>query len=424
MISNDILQRIGMALLLVGLYTNVGVPISILDRPGGLLLCIGVVFLAYQFSHLLSVINGNVRLLLGSVFGLWSINILISPDWTYLVERVRSLAMLFGSTSVFVAVYVYLVSIEKKTFALLFQSLAILVLLGSFLEIHTFFRDFSEYVRSALYDGSFNYASEDRDLEFIGHIRPCLFTQEPSHVAKFLTFCVAAYGLTSDSRFGVLITSILFIAALLVTGSPTVLTGIFLYFFTVCSMHFANSLSGKLAFALIFFIVMLGYLNIQSVAGWLNIARAQAIANNADASTTIRTAGPAEIAKLTIERYPLTGTGLGARELVQDIVVDVYSRNPNIYVQRIIENPGYAGWGNAFFEFFVYGGFGFSALIVITYARLFYEFTGHYVIGLVAFFCVFVSDSGFAAPRVWTYLAIILASIQHRSSRFGKEFLP
>src|SRR5690606_6753762 len=70
---------------------------------------------------------------------------------------------------------------------------AVIVTILGALEYISMFRAVSDTVRQVLYDNDnqFLYEGDERDLALHGAVRPKVFTQEPSHPAKFVGIALA-----------------------------------------------------------------------------------------------------------------------------------------------------------------------------------------------------------------------------------------
>lgn len=386
-------------------YTNLGISIGGYVA-GAILSLLGLAVFALKSRNGLIDNRGRAFSSVVWICLAWLLGLVFDPLFSDNLEQVKSLALMFSALIVFVSVFRLIEEIGAEKFSRIARLLVVVALLGCALEVYTPFT--TDGVRAALYGESLLYTSDARDIEIFGNIRPKFFTQEPSHVAKFLTFMTCAFGLSSKGTK--LQTMVMFVAGLLLTGSPTIFFGVMIYLLGLHYRHFGRNAAHRLVAVAIVCLLLFIYLNLPYFAQFVPIARAQSIANNTDVSTLLRSSGPAEIALRTMIRYPLSGTGIGARELVQDIVIEVYAKNPYVFIQRFILNPGYSGWGSALFELFVYGGVVFSAVLVALYMRLFWGMTGVLFFPTAAATLILLSDAGFVAPRVWFYIALVLAS--------------
>lgn len=326
--------------------------------------------------------------------------------------RLESTLLIIASTSSIIVIYYILSNVNPLFIRKYIFYLMLFVLIFANLEVNIqFFKYISDLFRHFIYDGAFIYSSDTRDLLIAGKIRPNVFTQEPSHIAKLLAFSICTYGLLiqrTAKKFLVVIS--LFIISIVTISSPTIFLGAILYaylFFFLYGQHQRNRI---IVAYVVLIAIILSYFNLSWVTSFLPGERMNLIAQGLDNSMLTRSEGPKQVLFNILQEKPFFGIGIGAREAVQDVVVSVYSNFDMFYVQNIIENPGYNGWGNAFFESFIYfgliNGFAFFCILGYLMNRLGLPMHGFAAI----FFIIFISDSGFAAPRVWFYFSLVCAA--------------
>lgn len=179
------LTRPLLAAFLLMLYLNLGLDVGASYIGGLFAIASG---LALLFVHTMVRGQGGAGTASLLLFcAAWVITILLSPDpGGFLVEHLLSLALLTGSALAAYGAYRELRTIPIET--ALRWSLAILGVLIALatLEVWTGFRDVSNAVREYLFADRFIYAADVRDIAIAGRIRPNVFTQEPSHLAKAL----------------------------------------------------------------------------------------------------------------------------------------------------------------------------------------------------------------------------------------------
>jgi hypothetical protein len=395
---------------MVCVYTNAGVSIFGTYVHGGLLLILcSVLFFSKVLNGQLLVSRRAIVIVI-KVQLLWLITLFLNPSPQFFLDRAPSFLMLSSSMLVFLVVYALLRSFnERVLFSFLFMAILFL-LIGSALEVYTGFKAFSDDVRGVLYEGLFTYSSDGRDLTMHGKVRPKLFSQEPSHLAKILTYSICAFGVLAQRNRHKFLTILFFLIAYFLTRSPTIFFGVLLYGFIsiyLIEVNHTNKMPILTVVSFSCFVIL--YIGFEEIAAYLPGDRAYAIANGLDSSAIIRIGAAMNIAFETIKEYPVTGFGMGGREFAQEILLSTYEKYPAIYMERFDNGVGYVGWGNAFFEIFVYGGIVISSLIMTYYLKLFKTLMGSAFLGGIIFFCIFVSDSGFTAPRVWFFYALILA---------------
>lgn len=397
---------------LVAGYLNLGIPIGGYYFSGAVTVLFGGLLLAV---HLLLVPSSQASAV-ASRFAIcslaWAATIPFSPDLNgFFTEHLKSLVLLTASTLAAVGVYLEIraVSSPKIEKAALRIFLTLLVL--GILESYTPLRVVSDTFRENVYKGAFIYDSDARDLAISHAVRPKVFTQEPSHYAKALALSLACWVILNRSKNALLLGAGAWLVALFVTGSPTTLLAggaVALERVFRNPPRYVGFARYATRFAMVIAPIVL-LATIQTLASFVPIARMQEIAAGEDNSSVTRTLAPPFIAYETVMKYPIAGAAIGGRELVQDVLVDVYSAYPNYDLQRLNTWKGYIGWGNAFFEIPVYGGLFFTAIIM---AITCWAFTQLYPSALFTFGCFFIIfnfDSGFASPRPWVNFMILMA---------------
>lgn len=410
--SLDRLRTLLLLATLVISYLNLGIPLGGYYFSGAVTVIFGSALLCVHLFF----VRSSQALVVASRFAIcslaWAATIPFSPDlYGFFAEHLKSLVMLTASTLAAVGVYLEIrtVSAPKLEKAALRIFLALLIM--GLLESYTPLRIVSDAFRENVYKGAFIYDSDARDLAISHAVRPKVFTQEPSHYAKALALSLACWVILNRSKNALLLGAGAWLVALFVTGSPTTLLA---GGAVALERVFRNppSYVGFARYATRFAMVTAPILllaTIQTVASFVPNARMQEIASGEDNSSVTRTLAPPYIAYETAVKYPIAGAAIGGRELVQDVLVDVYSTYPNYDLKLLNEGEGYVGWANAFFEIAVYGGLLFTVIIM---ALTFWAFRQIYPSALFSFGCFFVIfnfDSGFASPRPWVNFMILMA---------------
>ena len=118
----------------------------------------------------------------------------------YFYERIKGFLQLFYSIIISLIFYLNIRKWEPRTICYLFLAFVILILFGTFLELFTDFKDVSDDFRENVFKGNL-YDADLRDIYFYGMIRPKLFTEEPSHVAKFYILCLFVWFSLSEAKY-------------------------------------------------------------------------------------------------------------------------------------------------------------------------------------------------------------------------------
>lgn len=403
----QILRRVAFGAFLIALYLNAGITFDGRYFPGVVATATGLVLAALVIPS-----EGAVKkaVLLLAAVSAWTPTILLSPAPSYFLgEHLISLANLAASTVIAYAVFREAITIPAATMHRAATALTGILLIVAILEIYTPFRDLVDAFRVSFYEGGFIYQGVERDVRIAGKIRPTGFTQEPSHFAKGLSVALTAAILTSTSRLRYWYGGAVWLLAVFLAGSPTLL----LAPAVIALVHIfktRRNVTGMLLRAAIIFVPILSLALLEQIAAMLPFARAQAIAMGEDTSTITRSIGPVLIAWNVWLEYPIAGAGIGGRELVTDVVIDVYRQFPGYWIGRLTgANEGYAGWGNAFFEIPAYSGLVCGAFILPALYRSLKVFGGSSLLAFGMFFLVFNFDSGFVSQRPWGYFGLIIA---------------
>lgn len=404
-------RRLLLISFLIALYLKLGIVVAGVYLGGLVAAILGVLLLfihaaCYAYP---AAVRGSVTL--GLTGAAWAITIPFSPDlYGFLEEHLRSLALLIMSLLAAYGAFLELTTVSKGTLRRGAMYIAALLLFLALLETYFYpFKALSDAFRENIFVHGFVYSSDERDILFAGKIRPKVFTAEPSQVAWAITTAVAAAVILSQHRFRYYIGGAALLLGLNVTGSPTMLVGagVILLARAFEPRHSKPS-PARLAVQIVAVLAPVLVLTfVSQIAAFLPFERTQEIARGGDNSTTTRLIAPPLIAAEVIREYPIGGAGIGGRELVTDIVVEVFARFPGVYLDRLEDQEGYAGWANAFFESFVYSGLICGIILFVILIRGLRAFNLQWPLLIGYFFIIFNLGSGFVAMRLWGYFAIV-----------------
>lgn len=316
--------------------------------------------------------------------------------------------------------------LSAKTASILFFALAGAVLILCVAEMYTPLRGFSDRARDILYSDRFIYASDLRDMELHGSFRPRVFTQEPSHVAKFVLGMILAWLAVSCLRFRLPIAFGFGAVAAWALRSPTLfalLPGVVILSATRLEMDWVRLRSGRLLVeTAVVLVVVLGIIFAGDILKLTGSERLARIANEEDASANIRFFGPLALTGAVWGDYPAFGAGIGGKELVHDHLIDVFSGLQGMRMERFQFGTS-VGWGSAFFEFFIYHGI-IGSIVGLAGLALLSRAAGHgrLLTTLLLLTLLMFNDSGFTSFRVWTYFGIITGALTlnaQNQRRFG-----
>lgn len=401
------------SLYLLGVYTNLGIysggrlliPSVLCGFSGSLLLLKN--FRQIRAAHLIN---------LGALIGIAVVTVVFSPHfWECLLEHIKSLAQFIYALGLAYGFYLEISRWPLKQVRNLFLGIVVAILAGLVLEVYTPFAQISDAAREILYRDAFLYASEERDLRDFGVLRPKLFTQEPSHPAKFLLSSATIWLALSTSRFRSLIYGGMILLALFLTRSGILLAAGFLGVAVLYFLPHPSSRPQKRRITLIHYLALPVGLVMTAVLGFLvSPERFKAAQSDADTSTFMRFHGPATVAHDVLIAYPFFGAGVGGNEAVSDIILPIYIQH-NSHAHYWFQNdPLVSFLGNSFFAYWVYlgllGGLAFSVFLY----RLIGDFgRGYYRFCLIWIVVQLNLDGAFVGPRMWSYifLAFVIATL-------------
>jgi hypothetical protein len=392
-------------ILLFGLYTNL--PVTISGKPlfGAIALLAGFVLLLLNLPK-----NPAFFMSLLMLAVLIIVNMALSPKGISSGKVISSLQLLLSiiaATGVFLEFRKW----RARSIERIVLSASIFIIFLGFIESYLGLSHAFSEIRNLMFSGqdAFIYSSDGRDLELHGGVRPTIFTQEPSHPAKFIGVFLACYYIVGKSKYKTPIFIMLVLASLAIVKSPSILLSIpvALYFrITVAETH-EFSLKGWLLIA----IGAIAFFTIPSWVGYLPFERARAIAAGSDASSIIRLLGPLKISMDILLNYPLFGVGIGGTDAAKPFLLNIYSNFDVMRMERFDVNEE-AGWGSALFQGIAFNGVVGSFIFVVLFKKYLMLLELHrYSFVLLTFLIVFSADGAFVIVRPWCYFFIIMAVV-------------
>lgn len=338
------------------------------------------------------------------------IGILFSDQMSeYFFERIKGFVQLFYSIIISFVFYLNLRKWKSSTVSSLFFILIILILIGTFFEIFTDFKEISDDLREKIFKGNL-YDADLRDIYFYGMIRPKLFTEEPSHVAKFYLLSLFVWFSLSENRIRYIIMFIFTALGIFLIRSHLILIIIPIsivveaFYRKKVRLNFKHKYKGlsvDKSFAIL--IIIVAIMLISSINTIVD-KRVNQIISGDDDSFKIRFTGPIIIAYEVLKKYPLLGAGISGKEAIQDIINNVYY---NIDVKYY---SVYSFSTNIIMSYFIYFGvfggilFGIGIYILIKRQKIIKK-------NLLFIIFIFFSQTmgGFVSMRPWGYFFIIAA---------------
>ncbi len=220
--------------ILAGTYTNLALNIGTLVYGFIPLIGGGLLFAKHFRANTPMLRMLAVLLLICIVVDVGSVSFPL--DW---IELVQSTLLLMASMLAGLGLFSELRTWSRRALESVLALTVVIVLVLACLEAYTPFAQVSNAARELLYaaDGQFLYSSDERDMFLHGTVRPKVFTQEPSHPAKYLAVAIAAWFLVTTQRRKMLISSALFLLGAYVLRSPSLIAGpIFTAYFSAFGM--------------------------------------------------------------------------------------------------------------------------------------------------------------------------------------------
>jgi hypothetical protein len=333
----DVLDQALIVLFLAGLYLGVSLQITskipLTCAPSGVA---GLILLwrrrnDIESRHLAGLL-GVLTLYLGSI--------VIASDLSFLSKRFTGFLQLAYGFVISYGLFLTVIHGERRQIARLLLAFCLFIIVGCVLENHTSLRAISDAVRDRIYDSSVVYDADLRDQMLYGHIRPKLFTSEPSAVTFAYTHYCSAWLVISTWRWKLPVYLGLIGLALVVLPGPTLVLMLLL---TIPYVIFLSGRSQRrsptrLVGALALSVVLVGLT--VAVGQSLFAARLAELARGEDASFFYRFTGPMLVAFDVFRHYPWAGAGLTGEMFIADNVMNVYMNSPSFQAAWRISRIG------------------------------------------------------------------------------------
>ena len=278
-------------------------------------------------------------------------------------DKMRGLLFFIYGLSGALGLYLGIVSSTPKAISNLTLGLMVFIIIGASLE--------SFFGVSAISD-SFRekfmltpYFADQRDIEFIGRIRPKLFTSEPSYLAGFFALMSFQWLVLSDGAAKGLKFFSLTAVSGYVIGSPMVVVavigGFAIEFYKNSRKRNKSTKSKKLM------LTVFGVIAILLLSTTILQNRIQETLDGKEGSFVIRIVTPFYMALLAIEQNALFGVGLsGAEEAMDSVIVEgaTLSNIPGMTGDAIDRNQ------STFFSLWMYFGLLGGCFFLILLSKL------------------------------------------------------
>ena len=357
-----------------------------------------------KFSNIVPIIFLAIITFLGIIFS--------DQMSEFFVERMKGLIQLVYSILISLLFYLNLKKWPPKNICKLFFIFLLLILIGSYLEIFTDLKEISDDFRDYMFKVNL-YDADLRDIYFYGIIRPKLFTEEPSHVAKFYTLSLFVWFSLSENRWRYLHLSFFLFLGLFLIRSPIVFIIIPISFFIEIFLRKKIRIKSVLkqkgviiekSFAVLIVIVtILGVFSVNTILE----KRIDEIISGNDDSFGVRFTGPGLIAVEVLKKFPIWGAGITGKEAIIEIIEEVYYKiNVNYYSIQSFST-------NIVMSFFIYYGFFGGILFAMGIYSLLKRLNINQKFFIFITFIIFGQTMGsFVGLRPWCYFFVI-ASVTH-----------
>lgn len=323
-------------------------------------------------------------------------------------ERFKGLVHLIYSSSIGLLFFINMRKWKPELVSKLFMGFVIFILIGTILEVYTPFKGLSDEFRHWVYQRGV-YEVDFRDMTVYGHIRPKLFTSEPSHVAKFYIFSLFVWFALSKNNWRYLIYIFFMGAGFVMIRSPIIVLSIPLALvveiFLRKSINLSSIVTKKkpvIRGTLVVLIIISGLLFTVALNTIL-APRIRTMIAGTDGSFAGRITGPALMALNTVKKYPLWGAGITGKEAIADVIFDSY------WDVGVIRKDAYAAGCNFLMLFISYYGILGGGLFLVGFIVLLRQLKIGNGMFVTLSILIFSQTMGaFVGLRVWGYVFIIL----------------
>ena len=329
------------------------------------------------------------------------------------MQRLKGAVQLLYSVAISLGVFLELRTWDKNTVANLFYWMAIFIVLGCFLEVYTSFKGVSDGFRSYAFDAHL-YDASFRDELIYGRDRPKLFTSEPSYVALYLFLSLTVSYCLTTQRYSNLKLAFLALIGTVLIGSPIVMMAfavpvtVFLLLQDkkkVSNLSWGKMLGGGVLFGVAFLVVVSSVLS----------DRLDQISEGSDDSFSGRITAPPLATYLILNKYPLFGVGIDAKDEIASEVGNVFERM-GVYVGdeaelgNSVTNSFWLHW--IYFGLLGGGGLGFLMYKLMKLSGVRYPWFS-FVMTIISW----QGMGGYVDPRSWFFFFMFMLIPVLRSSR-------
>jgi len=325
--------------------------------------------------------------------------VIFTPGLNIFTEKIKGLLQILFSSSFFIIVINLTQRKGIDRINIIVKYSLFLVLTLAFLEIIGIIRPLSDAFRNLVFSNDILYANDRRDIQLIGHIRPKIFTSEPSHAAKIFLALAVSYSLLQKKKFYLKTLSI-HIVGMYIFGSPIVLASLFLsiYLKEFHELKFSTRILKYFVLLFLFFLALIIWGDILFPGIYDRFSKA--IISGGDGSVQQRIIFPYFTAYEVWKAGLPFGVGISGKEIVH---------NYSTLIQGGIEMLKALG-NNAIAHSAIYFGIIGTPLFFILIGKFIRKF-GHInnLSLIIIFFICGNIMGGLETPRFWVLVGIIFA---------------
>jgi len=396
-------------LFIFGVYTNIFFSITAgIFVPGAWVLISAALMLLHRPECLQKApIPYLAALLLFALFSTLAGN----TGSAYLTERLLTFLIIstaLGSTYIAIC---YLATLEPQLLQRILGGWLVFLTVGCALEVLTPLSALSDGFRQIAYSDRWIYQTNLRDVLTYGAVRPKLFTQEPSHVSKAFMVIGAAWFVLTTNRHRVMWLALCTLILVIFLRSPFVLLALPAAALLEWSTRIAPRLSTNArftAYVLMLPAIPLAIALLAAAVALIFQSRVELILAGNDFSFFARTIAPFELVGQVWQKYPLFGTGLGAKEALWEEFKIVFGRSTG---EGYLYSVYLSHFNNGIANILIYFGLAGSAvfaLLTFAYFRSFGRWAAMPMCILTL--VLFMLDGGFEGTRMWGYITILLVA--------------
>lgn len=251
------------------------------------------------------------------------LSIVLSPGHAYLTEKLLSVVQCCLALSVTVMTVRLMLQMRREVLERALQVLWGLLLAGSVLEVTGLTRELSDAFRVWAYEGTYTlYDGDARDINFVGWVRPKVFSIEPSVVTKMFVALINSWLLVRVTGMKAAIVAIATGAMFVIMGSPMLVVSAAITL-TILVWNRQTSIRTRVVTVLATLLVSVLFMSFfgETAMSTLDVRLQRIGSIQADGqleqrSENLRAVVPWLTLVNTWSRWPIFGVGFGGKEVV------------------------------------------------------------------------------------------------------------